>query len=233
MYRPALGRTDPHWDAQIRIEMNSMKPRRQKRPPRLHLEFCLIAGTAASCFRERKVVYMYAGDDSAAAGQGQYWSGCMKDPGAGDDECNGGYADGKDHVMRIITISRQFGSGGRELGERLATQLGWDYYDKEIIESLAQKHDLDEEFVRDVLSRHGWHHIQLTYRHSFSQLMVNPSMHTSVLLRQSEIIKEIAQAGNDCVIVGRDADVILLQSTVLSVLDLCGYGVAPGAVHEL
>ena len=111
--------------------------------------------------------------------------------------------------MRIITISRQFGSGGRELGERLANALGWDYYDKEIIETLVEKHDLDEEFVRDILSRHGWHHIQLSYRHSFSQLMVNPSLRTQVLLRQSEIIKEIAQAGNDCVIVGRDADVIL------------------------
>ena len=111
--------------------------------------------------------------------------------------------------MRIITVSRQFGSGGRELGKRLADFLGWDYYDKEIIETLVEKHDLDEEFVRDILSRHGWHHIQLSYRHSFSQLMVNPSLRTQVLLRQSEIIKEIAQAGNDCVIVGRDADVIL------------------------
>ena len=40
--------------------------------------------------------------------------------------------------MRIITISRQFGSGGRELGKRLSDQLGWDYYDKEIIETLAE-----------------------------------------------------------------------------------------------
>ena len=111
--------------------------------------------------------------------------------------------------MRIITISRQFGSGGRELGERLAKQLGWDYYDKEIIEMLAERHDLDEEFVREILSRHGWHHIQLTYSHSFSQLMVNPSLRTRVLLQQSRIIQEIAQAGNDCVIVGRNADVIL------------------------
>ena len=111
--------------------------------------------------------------------------------------------------MRIITISRQFGSGGRELGERLAKELDWDYYDKEIIESLVEKHDLDEEYVREILSRHGWHHIQLTYRHSFSQLMINPTLHINVLLRQSEIIREIAAAGNDCVIVGRDADVIL------------------------
>ncbi len=111
--------------------------------------------------------------------------------------------------MRIITISRQFGSGGRELGERLARKLGWDYYDKEIIETLAERHDMDEAFVREVLSRHGWHHVQLTYRHSFSQLMVDSSMRTQVLLKESEIIREIAEAGHDCVIVGRDADVIL------------------------
>lgn len=113
--------------------------------------------------------------------------------------------------MRIITISRQFGSGGRELGERLARKLGWDYYDKEIIETLAERHDMDAAFVREVLSRHGWHHVQLTYRHSFSQLMVDSSMRTQVLLRESEIIREIAEAGHDCVIVGRDADVILQE----------------------
>ena len=49
--------------------------------------------------------------------------------------------------MRIITVSRQFGSGGREVGERLAEILGWDYYDKEIIEMLVERHDLDEDFA--------------------------------------------------------------------------------------
>lgn len=117
--------------------------------------------------------------------------------------------------MRIITISRQFGSGGREVGERLARQLGWDYYDREIIQILADRHDLDQEFVRDVLSRHGWHHLQLTYRNSFSQLMVAPSLRTRVLLHQSQIIREIAQTGNDCVIVGRNADVILQEYSPL------------------
>ena len=40
--------------------------------------------------------------------------------------------------MKIITISRQFGSGGRELGKSLADHLGWDYYDREIIDQLAE-----------------------------------------------------------------------------------------------
>ena len=66
--------------------------------------------------------------------------------------------------MKIITISRQFGSGGRELGKRLADQLGWDYYDREIIQSLAEEQGLDPEYVHKVLSGHGWHQYQLSYR---------------------------------------------------------------------
>ena len=40
--------------------------------------------------------------------------------------------------MKIITISREFGSGGRELAKRLAEKLGYDYYDKEIIKKIAE-----------------------------------------------------------------------------------------------
>jgi cytidylate kinase len=111
--------------------------------------------------------------------------------------------------MRIITISRQFGSGGRELGKRLSDQLGWDYYDKEIIETLAADQGMDAEHVREALSHHGWHNVQLTYRNSFAHLGFDHGLRTQLLVRQREIIQEIAAAGNDCIIVGRDADVIL------------------------
>lgn len=39
-------------------------------------------------------------------------------------------------MAKIITISREFGSGGRELGKRLADELGFDYYDREILEQV-------------------------------------------------------------------------------------------------
>ena len=45
--------------------------------------------------------------------------------------------------MRIITISREFGSGGRELGKRLADELGVPCYDQQIIDMIAQKKNLD------------------------------------------------------------------------------------------
>ena len=113
--------------------------------------------------------------------------------------------------MRIITISRQFGSGGRELGKRLADLLGWDYYDKEIIETLAQRRGVDPEDVQFALSHHGWHNMQLTYRNSFSHLGFDHDSRTQLLRQQREIIRAIAEAGNDCIIVGRDADVILQE----------------------
>ncbi|MBR2258984.1 MAG: cytidylate kinase-like family protein [Blautia sp.] len=111
--------------------------------------------------------------------------------------------------MRIITISRQFGSGGRELGKRLSDQLGWDYYDKEIIETLAAEQGMDPEHVLYTLSHHGWHNVQLTYRNSFSHLGFDHSARIRLMMRQKDLILKIAEAGNDCVIVGRDADVIL------------------------
>ena len=111
--------------------------------------------------------------------------------------------------MRIVTLSRQFGSGGRELGKRLADALGWDYYDREIITALAQDHGYDPDYIKRALANHGWHNIQLTYRNSFSHWLYDPGQRTELQLREREILRSIAALGNDCIIVGRDADVIL------------------------
>ncbi len=118
---------------------------------------------------------------------------------------------GTEAEMKIITVSRQFGSGGRELGKRLADLLGWDYYDREIIMALAEQQGLDPDGVRRVLSSHGWHSFQFTLRNSFHQAFSPLENRTALLVKQREIIQEIAEAGNDCVIVGRDADVILRE----------------------
>lgn len=111
--------------------------------------------------------------------------------------------------MKIITISRQFGSGGRELGKRLADVLGWDYYDREIITQLAEESGLNPEYVSTVLSRHEWHEMHITYRNSFNTVFPEANIKNSLLVRQRNIIEEIAKAGNDCIIVGRNADIIL------------------------
>ena len=57
--------------------------------------------------------------------------------------------------MNIITISREFGSGGRELGKRMADILGYDYYDSEIISAVAENSGMNEQYVSNTLSNHG------------------------------------------------------------------------------
>lgn len=111
--------------------------------------------------------------------------------------------------MKIITISREFGSGGRELGKRLAELLHYDYYDREIITAIAEKKELNERYVEQTLEDHGWRSFPLTYRHSFASIQALQQMQIELLIEQSRIIKEIAKVGKDCIIVGRNADVLL------------------------
>lgn len=111
--------------------------------------------------------------------------------------------------MKIITISREFGSGGRELGKRLADTLGFDYYDREIITAIAQAQGMDERYVERALEGGAWQNIPLTYGRSFAPGAVLQSAQTNLLVEQRLVIEGIAKAGRDCVIVGRDADILL------------------------
>lgn len=108
--------------------------------------------------------------------------------------------------MDIITISREFGSGGKELGKRIADNLGYDYYDKEIITEIANKHNLDENFLDTRLDNHNWNAVASKFGFGASQ-----SGKVKLLLEQKNVLEEIAKKGKSCVIVGRDADVILKE----------------------
>lgn len=112
--------------------------------------------------------------------------------------------------MKIITVSREFGSGGRELGKRLADVLGYDYYDKEIINKIAANKGLDEGYVAELLEQRGWEDVPLTYRSSFSGVATQ-SAQVELFLEQKRVIEQIAKRGKDCVIVGRNADVLLRE----------------------
>lgn len=110
--------------------------------------------------------------------------------------------------MKIITISREFGSGGRELGKRLADTLGFDYYDREIITAIARAQGLDEDYVEKALDNRIWQRVPLSYRRSFGGMAMQVPQ-TGLLLEQKRVIEGIGKAGRDCVIVGRNADVLL------------------------
>lgn len=113
--------------------------------------------------------------------------------------------------MNIITISREFGSGGRELGKRLAEKLGYDYYDSEIIAMVAQNSGLDPEYVENTLANHGWKNQTITYRGTLSSGSYAQASQVQLLLQQKKVIEGIAALGKNCVIVGRNADVILRE----------------------
>ncbi len=109
----------------------------------------------------------------------------------------------------VITLGREFGSGGRELGRRLADYLHIAYYDKEILSEIAKRTQLTEEYVHNVVEHHPYPLLPITIGHSLYPDM-SFQIQQSVYVEQSNIIKEMA-AASDCVIVGRCADYILQE----------------------
>lgn len=110
--------------------------------------------------------------------------------------------------MKIITVSREFGSGGRELGKRLSDIFGFDYYDREIITEIAEREKLDERYVEKTLELSSMPNLPFSCRNSFLSLgTLSPQ--TELLLAQKRVLEKIAKSGKNCVIVGRNADVIL------------------------
>lgn len=106
----------------------------------------------------------------------------------------------------IITISREFGSGGRYIGEQLAEKLGIAFYDKDIISKVAEETGLNEEFVKEAGEYSPFKSI---FSYGFvSRDADGSSMEDIVFNAQRKIILDLAEKG-PCVIVGRCADHIL------------------------
>lgn len=113
----------------------------------------------------------------------------------------------------IITIARQYGSGGREIGERVAEILGIPIYDKEIITHAAEKGNLNEEVLKtaDESATNS-----LLYTLAMGSNVLGTTMHfgykmpinDKLFILQSELIKEYAEKSS-CVIIGRCSDYIL------------------------
>ena len=70
-------------------------------------------------------------------------------------------------MNRIITIGREFGSGGRELGRRLSEKLHIAYYDQEIITEIAKRTSMSEEYVRQITESRPIMSFPIHVRHSF------------------------------------------------------------------
>lgn len=114
-------------------------------------------------------------------------------------------------MNKIITISREFGSGGREFGRRLSENRGFAYYDQEIVQEIAKRTELSEKYVQQVMSHRPISSFPIHIGRSF-RMMADPNMDQSqnIFREQCSILREMA-AKSDCVIVGRCADYILQE----------------------
>lgn len=109
----------------------------------------------------------------------------------------------------VITIGREFGSGGRELGRKLAEHLGIEYYDREIITEIAKNTAFSEQYVREVLENNPHDLFPISVAHTFSYIDTNTIFQKQkIFSEQEKVIKKMAGA-SDCVIIGRCADYIL------------------------
>ena len=129
---------------------------------------------------------------------------------------------------RIITISREFGSGGRFIGEKVAKKLGIAYYDKNIINDIAEKSGLSPEYVQknaELSPKKG------LFAYAFAgRDITGKSVEDMVYEAQRKVILELAEK-EPCVIIGRNADYILKDRD--DVLNVFIHGDTPEKIQRI
>ena len=131
-------------------------------------------------------------------------------------------------AKRIITISREFGSGGRFIGEEVAKKLGIAYYDKNIIGQIAEKSGLSPEYIQEnaeLSPKKG------LFAYAFSgRDITGKSVEDMVYEAQRNIILDLAEK-EPCVIIGRNADYILKDRD--DVLNVFIHGDMPEKIQRI
>ena len=129
---------------------------------------------------------------------------------------------------RIITISREFGSGGRFIGEEVAKKLGIAYYDKNIINEIAEKSGLSPEYIQEnaeLSPKKG------LFAYAFAgRDVTGKSVEDLVYEAQRKVILELAEK-ESCVIIGRNADYILKDRD--DVLNVFIHGDTPEKIQRI
>ena len=131
-------------------------------------------------------------------------------------------------AKKIITISREFGSGGRFIGEEVAKKLGIAYYDKNIIGQIAEKSGLSPEYIQEnaeLSPKKG------LFAYAFSgRDLTGKSVEDMVYEAQRNIILELTEK-EPCVIIGRNADYILKDRD--DVLNVFIHGDMPEKIQRI
>lgn len=125
----------------------------------------------------------------------------------------------------IITISREYGSGGRLIGQALAEQLNIPFYDRELVKIISEKSGLSEKFISEAeLYR------EEAIKYAGYDVTLQMPLTNVVFHAESEVISKIADEG-DCVIVGRCADYVLQDRK--DVLDVFVYASMENRIERI
>mgnify|MGYP004530402279 FL=1 len=134
----------------------------------------------------------------------------------------------------IITIGRQYGSGGRELGEKLAQKLGYKFYDEELVNMAAEKSNMSSDILR-MADEKATKSLLYSIVTGMDSRFLNPyyelPINDKLFIEQSNVIKSLAEEGN-CVIVGRCADYVLENAKIPSV-DLFVYATMEHRIERI
>lgn len=109
----------------------------------------------------------------------------------------------------ILTIGRQFGAGGREIGKAISEKLGIAYYDKELLTEEAKISGLCKEYLEKWEEKNTGS-LLYSFVMGTRKISGQPSLEEIVRKAQCEAVESVADMG-DCVIIGRCADYILRQ----------------------
>ena len=113
----------------------------------------------------------------------------------------------------VITIGREYGSGGKYIGERLARELNFKFYDKEILERLSKEENIDIELLKktdETTKNSFWYTLAMASMFSSDSVnsLTDLPMSDKYFISTARLIEKIAKEDN-CVIIGRCSNIIL------------------------
>lgn len=131
-------------------------------------------------------------------------------------------------MTKIITISRQFGSGGRTVGRKLAEKLGIPCYDAEIIQKISEKSGYSKEYIEEQSESEAGG----LFGSFGTAELYGYSGKLTIWSNQCRIIEELAAQG-DCVIVGRCADYVLKNREDIELFKVFIYADTKDRIHRI
>lgn len=141
-------------------------------------------------------------------------------------------------MKTVITIGRQFGSGGHDIGKLVAEKLGYAFYDKKLVEIAAKNSNISDETVKHIDEKATSSLLYSLVSGSYSirgmngPLYYEMPLNDKLFIAQSDVIKSVASQEN-CVIVGRCADYVLCDMEDIEVINVFIYSPLENRINRI